>query len=332
VRVKQIDEKFENWQWDARGEQWEAGFQAALSWFSKNDSPPGPEVTIPETGTKLDNWIKVNKKAFLAGKITSVFTKDAMEKLKKIPGWLDWADEAKRLSLFPDAKNPSQVRALEKYLEGLALYRKEFGTIDHPLSLNRRSFVYNGFPLGQAANRYRTLYKDGTLPDWIIAALESQDGWVWNELDNTWETYFQCLESYVKTHGKAAVSQGENHNGLALGTWVARQRRIKKGNASGKLTSEQVRRLESLPGWLWDASKTRRTSGRDKAWKEKYDLLEAYARRTGSVKPPVNEKIDGVFLGRWVAVQRAIKKGVNKAGKLTPDEIRLLEKLPGWRW
>jgi hypothetical protein len=119
---------------------------------------------------------------------------------------------------------------------------------------------------------------------------------------------------------------------MALGSWVARQRRIKKGQASGSLTATQIARLESLPGWLWDASKSRNTHARDKAWRDKYDLLKIYAKKTGAATPPANEAIDGVYLGRWVSVQRAIKKGRNKAGKLTDNEIKLLEKLPGWKW
>jgi superfamily II DNA or RNA helicase len=331
-RLKQIDARFQNWQWDARSDQWEAGFQAAKKWLAENHDAPGPSVTIPGIGTRLDNWIKVNKKAYLSGKTTSIFTRERLKKLETLTGWLAWAKESQRLGLFPDAKSAVQVRALETYLEGLGLYRNEFGNIAHPISVNRAPFVYKGHALGQAANRYRTQFKNGTLPEWVKKNLESVEGWIWDALDDAWEANFKALEAYVRANGTASVSQGETFNGLALGTWVARQRRIKKGHAAGKLTAEQVERLEALPVWLWDASKSRRTDARDLAWREKYELLKTYAKRNGSADPSATEQIDGVFIGRWVAVQRGIKKGTNTAGKLTNEEIELLEKLPGWKW
>ncbi len=331
-RIEAMDLRFKSWQWDARGDQWQAGFQKAFDWFSKHDSTPGPEVTIEESGMRLDNWIKVNKKALLKNETNSVLTKERLASLATIPGWADMATERKRLSKINAGASPAQIKALEVYIEGLSIYRAEFGNIEHPITLNRQSFVYRDYPLGQAANRYRTQYRSGKIPNWIVERLESLEGWIWNALDDAWESHFESLSKYTKSRGNSSVPQGETFEGIALGSWVARQRRIKKGQASGSLTATQIARLESLPGWLWDASKSRNTDARDKAWGEKYDLLKIYAKKTGTATPPANEAIDGVYLGRWVSVQRAIKKGVNKAGKLTDKEIKLLEKLPGWKW
>ena len=331
-RIEAMNLRFKSWQWDARGDQWEAGFQRAFDWFSKNESNPGPEVIIEESGMKLNNWVKVNKKAMLKKETTSVLTIERLNRLATIPGWADMATELERLSEVNSEASPAQIRALEVYIQGLHLYRAEFGNVEHPITVNRQSFVYREYPLGQAANRYRAQYKSGKLPDWIIGKLESIEGWVWNPLDDAWDSYFESLSKYAKNRGHSSVPQGEVFEGIALGSWVARQRRIKKGQASGTLTANQIAKLESLPGWLWDASTSRNTETRDRAWRAKYDLLKIYAGKTGAATPPANEAIDGVYLGRWVSTQRAIKKGTNKVGKLTASEVELLEQLPGWKW
>jgi len=68
-------------------------------------------------------------------------------------------------------------------------------------------------------------------------------------LGDKWAEGFARLKEYVKISGVAKPLQTlKTKDGYALGTWVSHQRQIKD-----KLTKEQKRLLESLPGWVWVA-------------------------------------------------------------------------------
>ena len=66
-------------------------------------------------------------------------------------------------------------------------------------------------------------------------------------MGDKWAEGFARLQEYVKISGVAKPLQNlKTKDGYALGTWVTHQRQIKD-----KLTMEQKRLLESLPGWVW---------------------------------------------------------------------------------
>ncbi len=332
ARLSEITKIFPDWNWDARSEQWEAGYEAARAWYEKNTEPPGNEVLIPGTDAKLSNWLKVNEKAYRESRVTSVVTKEHLSRLEKIRGWSERLARFEIPRQYPENTRPIQVQALEEYLKGLALYKSEYGHINHPLTVNRASFVYQGFSLGQAANRYRQAYKRGKLPQWTIDKLQALEGWTWDALDETWENHYQSLVRYSEVNKTSSVKQGLEFDGLQLGDWVARQRRVYRGERQGSLSEHQISRLEALPGWLWDASKNRSSESRLKVWNEKFELLEAYTKKNGAATPSPSYFEGEIALGRWVAQQRAIKRGVNKAGRLDPDQMTRLEGLPGWKW
>ena len=79
-------------------------------------------------------------------------------------------------------------------------------------------------------------------------------GWTWFPGEDDWEDGFACLESYVQLAGDSRVPQSYcDRDGFSLGWWVARQRGAYK---QGTLEEERARRLELLPGWVWDARRT----------------------------------------------------------------------------
>jgi hypothetical protein len=65
--------------------------------------------------------------------------------------------------------------------------------------------------------------------------------------NETFELAFQMLKRFVEREGTAAVAPDQVIDGFPLGTWVANTKFL--GRAA--LTEQQVRALESLPGWIW---------------------------------------------------------------------------------
>jgi hypothetical protein len=73
-------------------------------------------------------------------------------------------------------------------------------------------------------------------------------------------------------------------------------------STASRLTSEQIDRLERLPGWTWDAQ--------EDGWNQALAALAQYATRTGSAEPPKTQCEDGIRIGWWIGTQRqAYRKG-----------------------
>lgn len=78
------------------------------------------------------------------------------------------------------------------------------------------------------------------LDRWVLRALDRTGSSWWHNLD--------VLRSWAAGHGHARPHGGVQHGGVAIGSWVGRQRTMHK---DGLLQPDQVAALESLPGWAW---------------------------------------------------------------------------------
>jgi len=138
-------------------------------------------------------------------------------------------------------------------------------------------------------------------------------GWVWNISEFHWEEGFSSLQRFTASEGHARPRSSHKENGNNLGSWVVKQRSFRD-----KLTSDQVFRLEALPGWTWDTNEFR--------WEEGFSALQRFTASEGHARPPKGHKEKGYNLGSWVKVQRGSRD------KLTPERIARLDALPGWTW
>jgi superfamily II DNA or RNA helicase len=147
----------------------------------------------------------------------------------------------------------------------------------------------------------RRLWKKGKLSFERTTHLTRTRGWSWDPVADRWEQNFAALQA-----GKMDE----------LGQWVGVQRRAWK---HGKLSSDQIDRLQKLPGWSWDPFADR--------WEQNFAALNSFLSRNNSWP---NKRDAGVVgeLGQWVGVQRRAWKH----GKLSSDQIDRLQKLPGWSW
>ena len=81
------------------------------------------------------------------------------------------------------------------------------------------------------------------------------------------------------------------------------------------LSTDRIRRLESLPGWSWDPLTDK--------WNTNFQQLQAYVK-----KHQAYPSAGSGTLGSWLTTQRT----AYKKKTLSQDRIRRLESLPGWSW
>ena len=148
------------------------------------------------------------------------------------------------------------------------------------------------------------------------AKLEELPGWVWNPHEARWQRSFEALERFVKREGHARVPDSHSEGDIKLGGWVMTQRMNRD-----KLSIDRKKRLEALPGWVWDAFADR--------WDQGYTRLVKYTKENGTSQVPHRYMTeDGYRLGQWVNTLRA--RG--RHGSLEPEQVKQLEALPGWKW
>ena len=132
-----------------------------------------------------------------------------------------------------------------------------------------------------------------------------------------WERSFAELQTHVQINGHSRVPRSYRTGaGFCLGMWVANQRRAYRDAALGE---EQVRRLERLPGWVWEP------------YDERWDAMFCAAAEhleSGSEIPAALVSDEGLAIGAWCGTQRRAYRN----GQLSPERIAALEALPGWVW
>ena len=177
----------------------------------------------------------------------------------------------------------------------------------------------DGFRLGGWVATQRDRFKTKRISDVRIKKLESLQGWVWNAVEARWNIGFEYLEKYVAEFGDARpFTSYVTEDGYFLGDWTSNQRtQWRKGN----LSEDHTKKLESLPGWVWDIHEAN--------WQEGFKHLEEYLVKSGNAMPHHTSKTDdGFLLGSWVRKQREYWR----ENKLSEYQIIKLESLPGWIW
>jgi hypothetical protein len=175
-----------------------------------------------------------------------------------------------------------------------------------------------GYQLGPWVSNQRALRGRGHLSEDRTRRLAAIPGWVWDEREAVWEDGYAHLMEFAKREGHGRVPQAyRTDDGHNLGAWVSHQRALRR---RGQLSEEKLRRLEAFPGWIWDP--------REAEWEDGFARLQQFAEREGHSRVPLEyRENDGYHLGRWVANQRARRKGPG-----SEDRRRRLEAVPGWAW
>lgn len=142
-----------------------------------------------------------------------------------------------------------------------------------------------------------------------------------SSLSSTWDHYYSEASIYYAENGDLDIPRRyKTPMGLSLGAWLQLQRQIRSGTCGGRLTQQQIERLDSI-GMRWD-------NYSDLAWTKGYEEAEQYYAKHRNLMVPANWKTaDGYPLGRWISNKRTEKL----AGRLDEEKITSLEQV-GMVW
>ena len=139
-------------------------------------------------------------------------------------------------------------------------------------------------------------------------------------LTATWDMYYASAKQYYKENGNLEVpARYITEEGYALGNWLNNQKAIRKGTIVGKLTEDQIQKLDSI-GMIWDSL--------DYFWEQNFKLAKEYYLTSGNLDIPTNYKsTDGKHLGNWILRQRQLYK----SNSLTDEQVNKLDSI-GMDW
>lgn len=142
-----------------------------------------------------------------------------------------------------------------------------------------------------------------------------------SNLASAWEIYYAAAAEYRNTYGSLRAPKSYvTKDGLALGAWLLTQRRVYAGKRNGRLTGDQIRKLNEI-GMVWEIPE-------HESWERGCEALLAYYRRHGhtDVKSGYVTE-EGYALGKWVSNVRQMQKH----GALSEEQVKRLDAL-GMIW
>lgn len=220
-RIRKL-ESLQSWMWDPVLELWNQNYNDLVEFVAKKHRLP---VKEREKEKRLSTWVSVQR----SRKKKERMPPDQIAMLNQVETWAwtpfedSWMQSMAALKRF--AKQQGHAQVPQRHVEG-------------------------SIALGVWVNTQRRKYGNRQLSKERIAQLESVPGWSWNPKTDQWEFKFRLLNDFFKQHGHVRVPDQYVLDGVQLGKWVGKQR--SKFNR-GELSRSQVKGLESLPGWTWNA-------------------------------------------------------------------------------
>jgi Helicase associated domain len=288
-------EAIPGWVWNVFDSQFEKGCETLQQYVEREGDALVPASYVTEDGVKLGSWVSGQRDDYQKG----ILSPERIALLEVIPGWT-WKPRD------------------EQFEKGFVILQKYVQREGHAIA-SRKTYVVDGFKLGQWVSNQRAFYRRGILSSDRIERLESIPGWVWNVLDSQFERGFAALKQYAAEFGTARVPPSYvTEDGFRLGGWVNKQR-----SHYGKIIPERIALLEAIPAWTWGV--------RDSVFEVNCMALKQYVEREGDALVPASYVTeDGIHLGGWVNKQRtAYQKGERK---ISPERIARLEAISGWVW
>ena len=277
---------------------WQTMFEQAKKYYSENGDLEVPARFITNDGYSLGHWI-YNQRAVRKGQQTGNLSEEQIEKLNSI---------GMRWDLYTDYSWEKNFNAAKDYYE-------KNGHLDVP----SRFVTRDGLPLGAWLSSLRTWESSGIHPKYLSAERKKQlesIGMIWSKLDYYWEQNFSEALRYYRKNGDLLVpSNFVTDNGMRLGSWIFRQRKLHSGSCKGTpLTAEQTARLNSI-GMVWEP---------EDPWLMSFNLVKGYYKEHGNINISQSTVVNGVWLGKWIAEQ---KKRL-KSGKHSDKQREYLNNLP----
>ncbi len=212
-------EKLPEWEWSQYEASWEEHYEMLKQYVDREGNALVP-AKHRKDGYNLGRWVIKQRGVYQNGDLSP----DRIKRLEALSGWV-WNTR--------EASWEEHYVILKQYVER-----------------EGHALVPRSHKSGRWVTNQRTAYKNGKLSQDRIDRLEKLPGWVWSQLEVSWEEHFIILKKCVDKEGNARVPSLHIEDGFNLGNWVNFLRTAYK---NGKLTQDRIDRLEKLPGWVWDA-------------------------------------------------------------------------------
>ena len=328
--LKEIGMRFENID---TMETWMEKYKLAKTYFEHYGNLEIPQgfktingYDYDENGVTLGLWIVTQRQAY-KGKSNNKITPYQIKLLKEIGMRFEnidtmetWIDKYKLAKTYFEHYGNLEIPTIFKTINGYE-YDENGIALGMWIGMQRRAYK------GQGTNKI-TPYQIKLLKE-IGMRFENKDIMeTWMEKYNLAKVYFEHYDNLeIPKTFKTINGYDYDENGIALGTWIVRQRTAYKGNSTNKITPTQIKLLEEI-GMRFE------TANKNKIWIEKYNLAKAYFEHYGNLEIPTVFKTtngheydeNGIALGMWIANQRNAYKGTCRQ-KITPTQIELLEEI-----
>ncbi len=285
--------------WESKSDvSWEKYYEAAKRYYEMNGDLQPKALYVDDNGVDLGRWL-AQIRMFRKNGIRSRFLSD--ERIKSLDD----------IGMVWDVFD----YIWEEYYSAAVKYHREHGDLNVPARYVDR----DGIKLGQWLNNLRSArngagngYKE--LTDEQKKRLDEL-GMIWeNKLNLKWNNAFRALCDYHLKFGTFEMKSGyRTEDGITLGKWVRDQRDM---FAKGKLSAERAEKLRGI-GFVLEKTDP---------WEEKFLLAKAYFDEHGDLKVPVDYKVNGVWLNKWVNEQKQIAEGKRKK-KHTAEQLERLRNI-----
>ncbi len=194
---------------------------------------------------------------------------------------------------------------------------KRYAAAHGNLDVSSRYVDSEGNRVGTWIHQRKTDYRKGKLSAERIALLDALDP-QWRV--DPWDRYFELAKRYFDANGHLEISASYTVDGVKLGRWLARQRKLLSASGeNARLSEKQIRLLESV-------GITR--SAKESQWDARYNAFLSYYKENGTVAaPPAMMLSDGKKAGSWIRDQRKARA----EGRLTDEQIDKLNQI-GMKW
>jgi len=213
--------------------------------------------------------------------------------------------------------NAAKKKADDSYITGFR-HLEAFIAENGIEALSRDIVCEDDYHLGKWLTNCIYRYNQGKLPQKHIQHFQML-GVSFDKTD-TWEERYKELKAYLKERSEKYVPKGTiDKNGYDLYYWVSDQRRAYK---SGKLTQEQMQKLDDI-GYPFYADSSSRQKKLQEKWMKNYEVVLEYSEAHKGEHTPKAVVYKGVSIVSWLSNQQV----QFRKGKMIPERIELLKKI-----
>ena len=276
------------------------GLSAVSAYVGAHGKLPPQKYFDPEASIYLRPWLKRLRTEHTNGKLHPEMAKALDQALGDL-----WR-----------VRFGTRPRPFKEIVDTLRLYQQRMGRLPLPSDTDPDAARLSRWMCGK-----RALYAVGWLKSEHVTVLETLPGWTWRG-PLTFKDGLERFQAFVKLHGRLPKA-AETWKGWHVGNWMRHQR---DQYVNGRLRAERIAALELVDGWMWRAWVMR---SHRIPFAMGLDVLQRFVKKHGRL--PHSREIgddDRMHLASWVKRCRDLKK----KGKLTEQQIKELEAVPGWWW